>query len=190
MKTLIINGSPREQGNTAALIAELKRHLAGEMIELSAFRSNIAPCVDCRSCWNTARCVVRDDMETIYADDFDNIVIASPVYFGTLPGQMLSLISRMQPWHAAMFFMKQPLIQRKKKAALILTAGGKGNQEKAFHHVRALCKMLNAHGFEDHYACSPMTDAYPAAEDTAALEDVRAIAAWLSEQSQSRSGQP
>ena len=182
MKTLIINGSPRLHGNTVALIDELKKHLEGEIIELSAFRSNIAPCVDCRSCWTTAKCVVRDEMDVIYADDFDNVVVASPVYFGTLPGQMLSLISRMQPWHAATYFIEKPLKQREKKAALILTAGGKGNQEKAFHHVRALCKMLCARGFEEHYACSPMTDTYPAAEDTAALEDVRRIAAWLNDE--------
>ena len=54
-KTLIINGSPRPKGDTAALIAELKRNLKGEVVELSAFRSKIAPCVDCRSCWKTAR---------------------------------------------------------------------------------------------------------------------------------------
>ena len=51
MKTLILNGSPRPNGNTVALINELKKHLEGEVIELSAFRSNIAPCVDCRGCW-------------------------------------------------------------------------------------------------------------------------------------------
>ena len=181
MKTLIVNGSPREQGNTAALIAELKKHLMGDVIEVSAFRSGIAPCVDCRGCWTTAKCVVRDGMDVIYADDFDNVVVASPVYFGTLPGQMLSLISRMQPWHAAAYFLEKPLVQREKKAALILTAGSKGNQQGAFHHVRAFCKMLNARGFEEHYACSPMTDTYPADEDAAALEDVRRIAAWLNE---------
>ena len=113
MKTLIINGSPRPSGNTVALIEELKKHLEGEVIELSAFRSRIAPCVDCRGCWETARCVVRDEMDVIYGDDFDNVVIASPVYFSTLPGKMLSLISRMQPWHAATFFIKKPLVQRR-----------------------------------------------------------------------------
>ena len=49
-KTIIINGSPRVNGNTAFLIAELKKHLEGEVIEISAFRSGIAPCVDCRAC--------------------------------------------------------------------------------------------------------------------------------------------
>lgn len=180
-KTLIINGSPRINGNTAALIAELRRHLQGEVVELSAFRSNIAPCVDCRGCWNTAKCVVRDDMQIIYDDDFDNVVIASPVYYSTLPGSVLSMMSRLQPWHAATFFIKEPLKQRPKKSAAILTAGGKGNQENAQHHLSAFFRMLNATGFRDHIVCSPRTDTHPASEDTEALTAVAELAHWLME---------
>ena len=179
MKTLIINGSPRRKGNTVALIEELKAHLNGEVVEISAFYSGIAPCVDCRGCWKTAKCVVKDGMQAIYDDDFDNVVVASPVYYGTLPGQVLSLMSRLQPWHAATFFLKAPLSQRPKKSAAILTAGGKGNQERSFHHLRAMFRMLNARGFEDHVACSPNTDTIPASEDENAKQQVRAIAAWL-----------
>ena len=179
MKTLIINGSPRHEGNTAALLRELKRHLPGEVVEISAFYSNIAPCVDCRGCWETAKCVVDDEMRVIYEDDFDNVVVASPVYYGTLPGQVLSLMSRLQPWHAATYFIKEPLVQRPKKAAAILTAGGKGNQERAFHHLRALFRMLNAGGFEEHLVCSPNTDTIPASEDAQAMEQVKALAQWL-----------
>ena len=181
MKTLIINGSPRREGNTAALIRELKKHLGGEVVELSAFYSDIAPCVDCRGCWETAQCVVHDEMQVIYDDDFDNVVVASPVYYGTLPGSVLSLISRLQPWHVATFFLEKPMIQRPKKCAAILTAGGKGNQERAFHHIGAMCKQLNASGFREHYACSPNTDTVPAWEDAQAMEQVREIAKWLME---------
>ena len=123
MKALLINGSPRPCGNTAALVRELKSHLHGDIIEISAFYSGIAPCIDCRGCWKTARCVVRDGMDLIYGDDFDNVVIASPVYFGTMPGAVLSLLSRMQPWHVATHFLKKPLVQRPKKAAGIIPTG-------------------------------------------------------------------
>ena len=180
-KTLIINGSPRKNGNTAALIRELKKHLDGEAVELSAFYSGIAPCVDCRGCWKTARCVVKDDMQIIYDDDFDNVVIAAPVYFAALPGAVLSLMSRMQPWHAAMFFIKEPLVQRPKKSAAILTAGGKGNAEKALRHVGTFSKLLNASGFQDHYVISGNTDEVPAWEDEQAVEGVRNLAHWLNE---------
>lgn len=180
-KTLIINGSPRVNGNTAALIACLREHLDGEIVEVSAFRSNIAPCVDCRGCWKTAKCVVHDDMQILYDDDFDNVVLASPVYYGTLPGQVLSLMSRMQPWHAAKFFLNQPLVLREKKAAAILTAGGKGNQANAYHHMRALFRFLNAKGFEEHTVCSPNTDTLSAQEDEQALDGVCELAKWLME---------
>ena len=179
MKTLIINGSPRPDGNTAALLRELKKELQGEVLEISAFDSNIAPCVDCRGCWKTAKCVVDDGMQVIYEDDFDNVVVASPVYYGTLPGSVLSLMTRLQPWHAATYFLEEPLVQRPKKAAVILTAGGKGNQERAFHHLRALFRMLNAGGFEEHLVCSANTDTIPASDDPQALEQARALAIWL-----------
>ena len=182
MKTLIINGSPRPHGNTAYLIEELKKHLNGEIIELSAFRSNIAPCVDCRDCWETAKCVIQDEMRILYEDDFDNVVFASPVYFGTMPGKMLSMMSRMQPWHAATFFLKKPLVQKKKRAAAILTAGGKKNHDKAHHHLYAFCKLLNAHELEDHVVCSGETDTISAWEDEKAVKEVVQLAKWLNEQ--------
>lgn len=190
MKTLIINGSPRPAGNTAALIARLKERLPGEIVEISAFRSNIAPCVDCRRCWTTAKCAVHDEMQIVYDDDFDNVVLASPVYYGTLPGQVLSLMSRLQPWHAAKFFLNQPLALREKKAAVILTAGGKGNEKNTLHHTRALFRMLHASGFEAHWVCSPCTDTHPASEDEAALAGVDQIAAWLASPAEKAGSQP
>ena len=179
MKTLLMNGSPRPDGNTVALIRELKTHLDGEIIEISAFYSGIAPCIDCRGCWETASCVVHDGMDVIYGDDFDNVVIASPVYFGTMPGAMLSLLSRMQPWHVATHFLKEPLVQRPKKAAAIVTAGGKGNVKREAMHIGAFFRMLNARGYEDHFALSANTDTLSADRDEAAKAQVRAIAQWL-----------
>ena len=180
-KTLIINGSPRVDGDTAALIAEMRKYLRGEIVELSVFRSNIAPCVDCRGCWETARCVVDDDMGVIYNDDFDNAVLATPVYFMCLPGPVLSLLSRFQPQHAARFFLNRPITLKAKKAGLILTAGGKGNEGGAGHHIFVMFKMLGATGYEEHFAKSLMTDTIPAKEDKAALEDTRKLAEWLNE---------
>ncbi len=180
-KTLILNGSPRPQGNTAALIDQLKRHLEGEVIEISAFRSNIAPCVDCRGCWNTGKCVVDDEMRVFYEDDFDNFVIASPVYFGTLPGAVLSVMSRMQPWHAATFFLNEPWVQKEKKSAAILTAGGNKNEAYAQKHLHPFFKMTNAWGYQEHIVCSPNTDTIPAWEDEKAMAEIVELAHWLNE---------
>jgi len=180
-KTLIVNGSPRQSGDTATLLTELRHHLHGEVLELSAFRSNIAPCIDCRHCWSTARCAVEDDMSLIYSDDFDNVVLATPVYFCTLPGPVLGLMSRFQPQHAATFFLNNPIVLKPKKAGLILVAGGKGNEAEAAHHIRVFFKMLNASGHEAHTVLSGRTDHLPAIQDQAALRGVQHLARWLEE---------
>lgn len=180
-RTLIVNGSPRSHGNTVALIEEMKKTLEGEVIEISAFRSNIAPCVDCRGCVKTARCVVRDEMDTIYADDYDNVVIATPVYFGTMPGAMMSLLSRFQPQHAAMFFLDIPRNIRPKKAGLILTAGSRKNEDRAMPHVRCMFNMFNARGYEGYEVISNNTDEVPVDQDEAAMAAARRLGEYLNE---------
>lgn len=180
-RTLIVNGSPRPHGNTVALIEEMKKTLEGEVIEISAFRSNIAPCVDCRGCVKTTKCVVRDDMDIIYADDYDNVVIATPVYFGTMPGAMMSLLSRFQPQHAAMFFLDIPRNISPKKAGLILTAGSRKNEDRAMPHVRCMFNMFNARGYEGYEVISNNTDEVPADQDEAAMAAARRLGEYLNE---------
>ncbi|MDR2360416.1 MAG: flavodoxin family protein [Oscillospiraceae bacterium] len=175
-KTLIINGSPRAHGDTAALIAELSRHLDGDIAELSAFRANIAPCIDCRACRTVRGCVFDDDMRMVYADDFDALVIASPVYFSNLPGALLSLASRLQPWHNAKYYLGEPIMPRPKLGGLIFVGGGSGNESGAQRAVRPIFRLLNAAGFEDHTVLSMHTDTLPAAEDRAALDGARELA--------------
>jgi len=180
-KTLIINGSPRPEGNTATLIEEMKKELKGEVIEISTFRSKISPCLDCRRCWENAVCAVDDEMGIIYSDGFDNVVLASPVYFCTLPGSVLSLMSRFQPQHVATYFLNKPIELKPKKAGLILTAGGKGNEARAEHHIWVMFKMLGAFGYDEHRVQSLKTDTVPAEDDKDALNAAHELARWLNE---------
>jgi len=179
LKTLIINGSPRLNGDTAALIRQLKRHLHGEIIEISAYRDKIAPCVDCRACRSVRGCVVDDDMRVIYADDYDNVVAAFPVYYSNLPGPLISLLSRFQPQHNALHYLGDPIEMRLKKGAILAVAGGKGNVDGSMRLARILMKCLNAADFEEHTVVSQNTDTIPAADDAAAMKGVRDIAKWL-----------
>lgn len=178
MKTLIINGSPRPMGDTATLINELKKHLKGEVVEISAYRANLHPCVDCRRCQTTNMCAIRDDMDLVYADDYDAVVIAYPVYYATAPGPVWSFLSRFQCYHEYLKTSKFPPV-REKKAGLILVAGGSGNEMKATPAAYISCKMMNAHGLDEHMVVSPKTDEVPAKEDQEALEQIKALAEWL-----------
>jgi multimeric flavodoxin WrbA len=179
LKTLIINGSPRVNGDTAALVRELRAHLSGEVAELSAYRAKLSPCVDCRACARVKGCAIDDDMRAIYGDDFDNAVIASPVYYSTLPGQMMNIASRFQVQRNAKYELNDPFVLRPKRAGLILVGGGKGNENGAVRMSAVLFRMMNASGFGAHTVLSMNTDTVPAAEDETALEGVRSLAVWL-----------
>ena len=120
MKTLIINGSPRSNGNTSVLIETLKNKLSGEIKQIDCYTANIMPCRDCGSCKNEKRCIISDDMQEVYSniDECDNIVIASPIFYSELTGKLLDLASRFQIYYNARALRGADVISKPKKALL------------------------------------------------------------------------
>jgi multimeric flavodoxin WrbA len=106
LKTLVLNGSPRKKGDTVSLLTELTKQLEGEVKIVSAYHDNISPCADCRYCWEHDGRSIHDDMQEVYkaVEEYDNIVIASPIYYSQLTGELLSLASRFQRYYAAKRF--------------------------------------------------------------------------------------
>ncbi|MCL2565446.1 MAG: flavodoxin family protein [Defluviitaleaceae bacterium] len=177
MKTLIINGSPRRDGDTVSLISEFKKHIDGEVVEISAYYDKIAPCNDCRHCWkHRGCCIIEDDMAKIYADDFDNVVIASPVYISNLTGPVLSLASRFQIYFAARFFLNDPIVRKAKTGVLILAAGGNGGAEPAIDSAKIIFKMMNAQFDDENAIFSLKTDTLPAKDDVNAVKKAKEVA--------------
>ena len=88
MKTLILNGSPRKNGDTAQLLELAKAQLQGTYHVVSAYTADIHPCIDCRHCQKQFGCIFADEMETVYTylKDCDRILLASPIYFSELTG--------------------------------------------------------------------------------------------------------
>lgn len=83
MKTLIFSGSPHRHGDTTALVDALLEELQGETTLVSPYFDDLQPCVDCRACWEMPGCAIEDGMREVYrcVETYDNIVIASPLYF-------------------------------------------------------------------------------------------------------------
>jgi multimeric flavodoxin WrbA len=119
MKTLILNGSPCLNGDVAAMLTVLRNNLNGEIIEISAYRDNITPCIDCRKCQTSPGCAIRDDMDVVTSNAFDNVIVASPVYYGLLAGPLVSLASRFQFYHSAKTFLNAPIEVTPKLGAII-----------------------------------------------------------------------
>ncbi len=145
MKTLILNGSPRKNGDTVSLINKLTEQLNGEYKTVDAYYSDISACIDCRYCWNNDGCSINDEMTEIYdyIADCDNIVIASPIYFSQPTGKLLDVCSRFQTYFAAKYFRNQAPIIKPKKGAVILVGGGDGNPEDAYKTACTLLRHIN-----------------------------------------------
>ena len=179
MKTLIINGSPRKNGDTAFLLSKFKERINHDIIEISAYYNKIKPCEDCRACNKKKGCVIDDDMRLIYADDFDNVIIASPIYMSNLTPPLIGLASRFQAYYCAKRFLKDEFCLKDKKAALLLVGGGDGGPAEAIRLSHWIFKKLNAGGFEKNIVLSLKTDNVPASEDKEAVKKVKELALFF-----------
>ena len=100
MKVLIINGSPRREGNTSIALDEVRRTLEAEGIETETVHvghKDIHGCVACGKCKEAGKCVF-DDVVNEVAEKFagaDGLVIGSPVYYASPAGSVLSFLDRL-----------------------------------------------------------------------------------------------
>ena len=99
-KVVILSGSPRKEGNSDLLCDQFMdgAREAGHQVEKIVLRDKrIGHCTACDACQgNDGRCVLQDDMADIIEAMIraDVIVMATPVYFYTMNGQMKTLIDR------------------------------------------------------------------------------------------------
>ena len=120
MKIAVLNGSPRPMGRTAALVeafregAESRGH---EVVVLPVGNMKIGGCKGCEYCHTKGggACIQKDDMAEVYPAlaESEMLLLASPVYYHGLSGQLESVISR---FYAVM-------APAAKKWALLLTSG-------------------------------------------------------------------
>jgi len=133
-RILCIAGSPRRHGNSEQLLDACVSGIAvtGALIDsLVVVEHAIEPCIACGGCAMTGACVIRDDMSDIYLriDAADAIVVASPVYFATVPASLKGLYDRCQPYWARRRLRSASgaitdVPGRRKGALLLVRAGG------------------------------------------------------------------
>jgi multimeric flavodoxin WrbA len=101
MSVLGLYGSPRKGGNTDILLDEFlrgceKKGATCERIRVAPLK--ISGCTGCGGCEKTGRCVVEDDMQTLYEplEKSRCVVLAAPIYFYNVPAQAKAVIDRTQ----------------------------------------------------------------------------------------------
>ncbi len=181
MKTLILNGSPHPQGDTAALVDAFTAGLEGEYRLTDCYSTDISPCTDCRVCRESLFCPVGDGMQEIYAflAECDNVVIASPVHYGELSAMLMKIAGRFQMYSSALIFRRETLPVKAKCGAVILTQGGSGGWERAYETAQLIFRSLGIIEVLPP-VCSASTDTLPAAEDKSALSAADELARRLS----------
>ena len=100
MKVLIINGSPRLNGNCSKLIDEMVNIFEQEGIEVENYQIGskaFRGCMACGYCYENHECVFKDDVNQLAKifNDSDGLVVVSPVYYGSANGSLISLLDRM-----------------------------------------------------------------------------------------------
>lgn len=141
-----IAGSPRRNGNSDRLLAaalEGAREAGARTETLVASASGVNPCRGCNVCSRDGRCFQRDGGDALYhaIDAADAIIIASPVYFATVPAVLKTLFDRMQPYWARTHVLKQPRPPRRPGGILLVRAGG---DPFGFEHAEAPTRSVLA----------------------------------------------
>lgn len=130
LTVMAIMASPRKTGYTAKLLGSMLREFPkGTNIDIvNLYELNPVPCNSCGYCKAGNGCS-KKDLEDFFRrfETADIIVFATPIYFMGVPAPFKALIDRFQRYYEARFRrnMKNP-IEKRRKAALIVTAGSDG----------------------------------------------------------------
>ncbi len=118
IKILGVAASPRRHANTESLLDSVlkgarDRGAQTEKVVLNSLK--IKPCQGCGRCSKTGTCYIADDMRALLAKlkACDGLIIASPVYFGTVTAQLKIMIDRCQPVWAQKYILKKRALKKR-----------------------------------------------------------------------------
>jgi multimeric flavodoxin WrbA len=133
MKAIGVNGSPRKKWNTATLLEKALKGAGAQGAKTELFHLydlNYKGCISCFACKTTngksyGKCAVKDELTPVLkiVNEADVIIMGSPIYFGTVTGEMRSFMERL--FFPLMTYTDPPgsLLSRKVQTAFIYTLG-------------------------------------------------------------------
>lgn len=140
-KIVILNGSPRREGNTSMLANSFAEGALAAGHEVTHFHlgdMNIHPCLGCCKGGKNpdSPCVQKDGMDSIYPAyiDADLVCLASPLYYWTISGQLKCAFDRL----FAVAESNRDLANPKKDSILLMAAEGYGFEETEFWYNHVL----------------------------------------------------
>jgi multimeric flavodoxin WrbA len=141
MRVLLINGSPKENGNTSLALSEVARALNAEGITtqlVSIGKQAVQGCIACGWCGRTGKCTYTDDLYykvwRAVKDGIDGLVVGSPVYYGGPNGSLCALLDRV-------FYSLGQQLQYKPAASVVVCR--RGGASAAFDRLNNYFSMMN-----------------------------------------------
>ena len=136
-KVLLVNGSPRTDGNTFCCLQEIETTLQKHGIETEIVqigRSPVRMCINCGGCHQPGSkgCVFDDDLCAVITEKM--LIVGTPVYYGQPNGGILSLMQRL-------FFSAGHLVQNKPAAALAVCR--RGGATATLQTMNMMFEMMN-----------------------------------------------
>ncbi|MBE7060236.1 MAG: flavodoxin family protein [Ruminococcaceae bacterium] len=100
MKVLIINGSPRKNGNNAVAISEMQKIFEKEGVKTTVVQVGnqaIRGCAACGGCFKKGKCVFDDAVNETAPlfEECDGLIVTSPVYYASANGTLISFLDRL-----------------------------------------------------------------------------------------------
>ena len=143
-KIVVLNGSPRAKGNTAALIEAFTEGAESAGHAVTTFLLDKMDIHGCKGCYGGGKnpdspCVQKDDMDKIYPayKDADVVVLASPLYFWNISGQLKCAFDRL-------FAVAEcdPHYQSPKKDCVLIMAAESNEYEETVQYIDGLLNHL------------------------------------------------
>lgn len=100
MKVLMLNGSPRKDGNTEIALKEMEKIFVANGIQTETVQvgnKDIRGCIACNSCRKTGKCVFNDMVNEVAPkfEEADGLVVASPVYYASANATLVAFLQRL-----------------------------------------------------------------------------------------------
>ncbi len=148
-------GSPRRGGNTDELLNSFinglndneffkRKEIENITIDkIFVSKLKISPCRECRHCSIDGECIVNDEMQQIYPKiiDCDLLLVGSPVFFTTVPGNLKSFIDRFQRFWALKYELDKHITTKPGRKGILFSCAG-SKPEDIFECTRKVMRAF------------------------------------------------
>jgi multimeric flavodoxin WrbA len=180
MNVLLINGSPKKDGNTRLALNEIATALKNNGIDsiiINIGTKAVQGCIACNKCGELGRCVFKDELYENIRENLancDGVIIGSPVYYSAPNGSLCAVLDRV-------FYSCSNLLQYKPGAAIVVCR--RGGASAAFDRLNKYFTITNMPVVSSQY-WNNVHGLMPgeAAEDAEGLQIMRTLGknmAWL-----------